>query len=245
MMATPLRQDYYLYNEACAFVLTSASQLQLAADRRYDEPEAWAQGVREGLFFPVELWQDDGFVARLVIGDLSAQEQAEWVGRVGWKLNVADGRLAILAGADYMVGAAEPKPDDEYMHVTDIPAGSYRVTSYAFLNSTNGAPNLEKAGVAWEDMGTYFHRTRPGMAPPDWMRLMFDDVFEVEAGLFDRVSEYGLVQFLFHLQPLAGTHAELDMPPLHDDLFRETEYRKPDQCPLGIPAIEVIKPPNL
>lgn len=61
-------------------------------------------------------------------------------------------------------------------------------------------------------MGTYFHSTRSGMAPPDWMRLMFDDVFEVEPGLFDRVSEYGLVQFLFHLQPLDSTHAELEMP---------------------------------
>lgn len=39
-MATQLRQDYYVYNEGCAFVLTGASQLQLAADRRYDEPAA-------------------------------------------------------------------------------------------------------------------------------------------------------------------------------------------------------------
>jgi hypothetical protein len=31
-MATQLRQDYDVYNEACAFVLSSASQLEHAAD---------------------------------------------------------------------------------------------------------------------------------------------------------------------------------------------------------------------
>ena len=89
----PLRCDLGIYNEATGFVVTSR---KMAGKELDDGSAGWKKAVNNGEILPVELIQDDPFIIRIVAGGpLTAQENAEWVSRIDWHLNVhRDNRCA-------------------------------------------------------------------------------------------------------------------------------------------------------
>src|SRR6185369_4009013 len=104
--------------------------------------------VKNGDLIPMELFQDDPFLIRVVVGGaLEAQEAEEWTGMLDWKLRVPDGKLVIGGGSMYVMEEFEEIDDymSDYLRFVDIPSGEYRATLYMYLSGVNGKPCLVTA----------------------------------------------------------------------------------------------------
>ncbi len=223
-METVVRQDIYLYNEANGWVITSGSLNGVAGG--IGVGEEWEREFARGTFLPLELVQDDSLIVRVVVNDaLNDAETAEWVDRCAWKLAVPDGRLVLSAGIEYLEDPEEF--DQDYVRTLDIPPGDYRIEVFTYLNSVNGP---DKPGN--ETLKRYWRRTRKGEKLPLWILAREDDEYE------DADEDLHLVGFLVHLTPFTGDPVR---PPLAEGWIPvQVAPRKPDRCPRGIPAENIL-----
>ena len=73
---------------------------------------------------PMSLYQDDGYLVRFILGELSQQEQAEWTARALWKLDISCGEVLIS-------GILTPDFDEEFSAIVSAEAnGSYWAGAY-------------------------------------------------------------------------------------------------------------------
>ena len=195
-----------------------------------------------------ELYQDDGYAVRLVLGgELTAEEQANWTSR-------ADARVGLPSGDMIVSGILDPDFDRwaaDFGSVTigdgsrsahelgcrvAVQPGDYRVAFYGYPpNDLAGGwmriEEPENFEVAFsDDSGAdgdekavdYFTRTRPGEPVPEWVSEGWE-----EAQFLD---------FVIHLLPLEGGGSDL---PTDATGSLEWSYRKPEVCPLGIRIPEI------
>ena len=269
------RQDLRLDNEATGWVLTSAGLNGKPAKAFAKQGgRQWNEAVADGTLIPIELVQDDGFDVRVIVNDaLSADEEAEWIDRLTWKLSIPDGRLVIAGGADYLCGDR-----DERDQVTvDVVPGDYRVDVYTHLYSINGAACLAKAGVRESGLKRYYLQTRPDQPMPlrvqRWldletehdklraaMKKRIEDAAETswrylprpEDQVPEREEPDEAVQFVVRLTPLADHPVEA-MPKIKRGWFSAVQSpRRPERFPLGLtstvataarPAPPTVAPP--
>ncbi len=244
------RRDVYVYNEATGFLITSRAMVGRGMD---PDEEPWTKAVRAGDALPIELVQDDSFLIRVVAGDeLTPQESEEWVGRLAWRLRVPDGRLAVTGGAEFVMEPFEEDPTSEFVRLLDVPAGDYHAVIYAYLSGINGEYLLDEAapkGEKAEPAGAFFRRTRRDEAFPLWLRPWCVAYSDKDPGHEDEWEGQPVpderpefVDFLLHLTPLRGKPRA--MPPLAKYgffSFDAFEVRKPERCPLGLAAREVLR----
>ncbi len=243
-----LRKDLYVYNEATGFLITSK---RLAAKGWDSAGEEWDKAVRNGDLIPTELYQDDSFVIRAVVGgELTTQESEEWCGRLDWKLRVPDGNLVVCGGSDYVMEEWEDEEGyigDHVRHLK-IPRGDYKASLYMYLPGVNGAPCLRAAqdGDEPDPLGEWFRRTRPNEKFPAWLHNDCIDDPSEDPGhekewkkakkIEDPNQRY--VEFLIHLTPLKAGEP-VAMPELTDGWFSTpSQCRVPKKIPLRIPAEE-------
>jgi predicted DNA-binding WGR domain protein len=255
-----LRKDLYVYNEATGFTITS----RRIGGKGWDGGgKEWMKGVRNGDLIPIELVQDDPFVMRVVVGgELDAQEAAEWVGRLDWKLRVPDGNLVVCGGAEYIMEAFADEEDSfmaEYLRHVKIPRGEYRASVYMYMGGVNGRACMQAArgGDEPDPLGEWFRRSRPGEKFPAWLHNACvidpseDPGHENEWKGVERIEDPNkyYVDFLLHLVPLEPG-AEVAMPQLSGEggdagwFANPNECRVPDTIPLGIVAHDVIGVPK-
>ena len=199
-----------------------------------DSDETVRDLVLRGAMLPLSLYQDDGYSVRFVLGDLTAEEEAEWVARAVGKLDAACGEVLVsgILTPDFDREFQEivpAEPDGSYWAgaYVSVPPGQYRVEVYSYppgdLSSgwgmiTNARSFGKHPALKPEKAPDYFKRTRPGEQPPPWIND------EPEDGPL-------YVDFIVRLAPLDG-----ELPPLkfEDDVCVEWEFRKPETCPRGI-----------
>jgi hypothetical protein len=197
----------------------------------------WQDSTLKGALMGASLYQDDGYNVRVVLGDLTVEEKSEWTARVAWKLKLESGRMVVSGVCDedlenYMKDfpAAETGGDYHLGCFVGIPAGEYSAAIYAYPpNDLSGGwmriaePGSFKscfgseAGLVYEKPLDYFSRTRPAETPPDWIKNGWED------------SDF--LDFVIHLAPLTG---ELTPPEFEDDGCLLWQYRKTQNCPVGI-----------
>ncbi len=218
------RLDVEIYNESNA-LFVSNSIVRQAFEQSEDEEAAFRTAVEDRELIAVDLDQDDGFIARVVLGSLSAKEKNEWVGRGSRKLMLSDGKLVVAGGASYV----SEDLDDEFYEIIDVPAGEYFVTVYQHLPSVNGERITQLEG--WEGFLSYFRETRPKRRKlPAWIAELAESEGQ-DAGDSDDDEPDELVAFVIQLLPASNRRKE---SPLEDDRFVSTEQRIPAKCPLGI-----------
>jgi hypothetical protein len=189
--------------------------------------------VKRGAMMPMDLYQDDGYLVRFILGELTEQEEAEWVAR-------ARGRLEVSCGQVLVSGILTPDFDREFASImpaeangsywagayVEVPPGSYQVEVYGYapgdLSSGWGLitdPGLfgKHPGIKPEKALDYFRRTRPSETPPAWIK--------------DESEEGSYVDFIVRLAPLTG---DAPGPELEEGGAVKWEFRKPDICPIGI-----------
>ncbi|MEW6211304.1 MAG: hypothetical protein AB1631_23265 [Acidobacteriota bacterium] len=197
--------------------------------------------VERGAMMPLSLYQDDGYLVRIVEGDLSEEEASEWTARARWK-------LALNCGEMIVSGILTPDIESEIREIKPaknggsfwagcslkVAPGACQVEIYSYPpGDLSGGwmqiedPQMfklamnEESRFEPEEVIEYFRRTRPGEKPPAWIEGKIDE------------TEY--VNFIIRLAPVGE---DLPTPKIGDEGCIEWEYRKPDLCPTGIrPAV--------
>jgi len=194
--------------------------------------ETVQQLVERNVLMPMSLYQDDGYIVRLVLDDLSEREAEDWVARVRWKLNISCGKLLVTGVLDYEDDIPEAKDGDDFYIgccYVEVPSGDYQVEVYSYppydLSTGWGQienPELFKGRLKSEYLPDYFRRTRPNEEPPEWLD---DENFDLENAYVNFVIKLTLLQ------------EELPKLEFEGSGFIEWEFRKPEKFPLGIPSL--------
>jgi hypothetical protein len=109
-----------------------------------------------------------------VIGDLTEQEEKNWIARLRWKLNIPCGKLILCCGClaedlEPATAGIAPRRDFEIYQLIDVPPDEYLVEIYAFFSSQTVQCSLDE----WDDKGNYtenvelekwYQANRPGIA---------------------------------------------------------------------------------
>ncbi|MBZ0288871.1 MAG: hypothetical protein K8I30_14740 [Anaerolineae bacterium] len=194
--------------------------------------------TRDGFFMSPELYQDDSFIVRVVLDDLTQQESTEWVARARGRLNLTDGELIVCSAYDWYgfrhwdtnlyprMRQAEPGSAYQTTTYIRINPGLYRATIYNYLpddlsDSGMHDPDQDRYASPIDARIAYFQQTRPGEPLPPW--------------LSDDGSDQFYIDFVLHLEPVDQvTFDSLPLTDPHTDFG--WEFRRPDKCPLGIVA---------
>jgi hypothetical protein len=163
--------------------------------------------------------------AAVVVGELTAQEQEEWVGRIRTRLSIPCGRFVLMGGGR--------EPDDydpefsEAVHVVEVPPGDYDVQVLFYASSYRGNAFL---GDDVEAHARWSAETRPGEPEPLWLRALREDPDSLPA-------KDTLVDTLIHLAPASGPRHTPKVASVESvgSAVEETELRRPARIPLGIP----------
>lgn len=243
--------DLSIYNEATGFSVHARGMGGLTREALDAD---LVRHVREGLVIPVALVQDDPLLVRVVLGDLTPEEDEEWVGRVVSTLRIPCGTLAVEGGLDPRVDDEEAE-EEGYVKYVEVPPGDYTVEILTYLHGINGEYCVEDA-LKKERPGAWFRRTRPDTPMPKWLELWLSDepgddpghkkeweeFAEYVEGLSEeehdaRFGSKPLIDFVIRLTQLEG---EGEVSESGEDGWFEidTGARKPDRFPLGLPEFE-------
>jgi hypothetical protein len=128
--------------------------------------ERTAEGLlRDGVCFPVffdgDCALDNGTM--FVVGDLSEEEQRDWIARIAWKLNVPCGKLLLTSGCDpdiLALACSGGQPEKHYVRhmCMSIPPGEYLVEVYAYFASVTVQVFFDDD----EEMEAAYRKQRPG-----------------------------------------------------------------------------------
>uniref|UniRef100_A0A832H5B3 Uncharacterized protein n=1 Tax=Oscillatoriales cyanobacterium SpSt-402 TaxID=2282168 RepID=A0A832H5B3_9CYAN len=179
---TEILIDPKFYCDGHYYVLTSASlggsnlSPQQLSDvlGRADEPEIETllkQGICIPLCFDGDCALDQETL--FVLGNLTAEEEHDWIGRLTWKLNIPCGKLVLLCGGGDANELAEaisgnpPQPNYQIFQTIDIPPGEYLIEIYAYLSSMTVQQSLEEYDEHWnlvehEELRNWYQANRPG-----------------------------------------------------------------------------------
>jgi hypothetical protein len=229
-----------VYNEATGFMIASEGLCGGDYSSIDEEDAEWLKAIKDGVFLPFQLVQDDSIIIRVVLDEpLSGQEQDEWVGLTRHKLRIPDGRLVLIGGGtEYLWG----EDMTEFTRFLDVPPGDYLAELYTYFQGVNGSYCLNEV-TPKEPIGTYFRRTRPGEPFPLWLRNECADDPEADPGhdeeWEDAEADYDTEQptyvgFLLRLSPLGEVP---DLPPMEGGWFDiGSGARRPALCPIGVVA---------
>jgi len=212
--------------------------------------------LQDHAIMPLSLYQDDGYYTRVVFGDLNSREQEDWTARAQWQLMLPSGKLVIsgIVDEDEEVPAlAEAVPHDTLQLYIEVPPGQYVVTLYAYppgdlstgwgqIKHIDNGLFAPTPGIEPENPLTYFQRTRPNEAIPDWLGADYAPTEAERKHYFEAFyagNEY--VNFVVQLVPFTDTLPIPPTPNLEADGCISWEFRKPDRCPLGVRALYPVQ----
>ena len=245
------RLDVAVYNEATGFVVTSEDLAgNDPAQRNFEDRDNWMQGLREGLFMPVELYRDDPFLARIVLGELSADEQSESLAEVSWKLRVPCGVLVVAAGSEYVLGEANAD-FAEYFRRIPVPPGDYLVTVHTLITSPNAAAclSLEEDADGTPRVGKWWRETRAGEKMPLWLQNALAEGYYADAAEAGEAGDEDYdpaadpqVDFIVQLRPLTREPPGSVLEAATEGWFLFDKRHTLAQCPRGLPAQDLWDP---
>jgi len=233
-----LRQGFF--NDGPSYMLTSTGLGGLSpqdlASRLQGNAEDVRQVLRDGICIPLHFDGDCALDdAVIVVGDLTPQEEAEWIGRIRAWLHIPCGEFVLLGGGleeDFESAVQNPEADPSFINFCKftVDPGKYLVEIFAFVASMS-------VNVAWDGMGmhpwtqskeaiaAWWETTRGGQPHAPWVEAFLNGYAASDA-----------LQTLSYLIRLAPLQEEVPLPPLDNasnwcGIF---EWRKPALCPLGI-----------
>lgn len=149
-----------------------------------------------------------------VLGDLTEQEEAAWMARLRWKLNVPCGKLILSCGClaeDLEPAIAGETPDPHYtiFQTIDVPPAEYLVEIYAFYPSQTMQVALDGESDEYGELDDdEFDEDEYG-----------ERILKVEA----KYREYDGAAYIIRLTPLGGE--ALPLPAIEGGWFQQFEFR--------------------
>ena len=244
--STESRRDVYVQNDSGGFSIVPFSALdRIIEDDRNDDLSI----VVDHQAILIMLYGDDSFPARVVLGGgLTADEDAEWIARATWKLNVPCGKVLLCGGFDPRLLAAWRDQGNDWdgsVQPLDVPPGNYLVDLYTYRQTISGRFLDEK----WPTpLGKWFRRDYPGRRFPAWLveelqvspeldpgheQVWSKSLEEIRSSIEVDDSIGYTVGYLVHLQPW-NAQAKLSKLPVDGWFEPETGERVPARCPLGL-----------
>ncbi|MEW5850091.1 MAG: hypothetical protein AB2A00_14980 [Myxococcota bacterium] len=243
-----MRSDVFLQNDSGAWSLVPRSAASRVIEDGRQNDEALAR-ARDALL--LGLVGDDSFVVRVVVDEpLTEPEQREWITHVQGALNLPYGKLVVLSGfdPDVLQGWLDGESEGT-AHGVEVPAGEYLVDVYTYLHTMNGRVLRD---TAWQEkLGAWFRRDHPNAPMPSWVAYeMTRDASEDpdhEALWRDLKGSVSKGALKISLEPLDWVGAVVHLtrrapgvplPEVPDGGWfgHEDGLRRPERCPLGIPA---------
>jgi hypothetical protein len=139
------------------------------------DDEKTAELLKKGVCLPVCFDGDcalDGNTV-FVLGDLSEQEERDWIARLAWKLNVPCGKMILCCGCsdddlEHAVSGAPPDEHYVFFQTIEVPPAEYLVEIYAYFSSQTVQVSLTKydeSGRYYEDAAqeAWYRENRPGV----------------------------------------------------------------------------------
>ena len=214
-----------------------------------DQPNLKAAIIEQKAFLAMDLYQDDGYNVRVVMGDLNEQERDEWVARVRWRLDLSGGKMVVsgVLGEEEefleMSDARAIAQDNDCLECyVSVPPKEYQVEIYSYAPSDLSTgwgqivnPSLFKptAGIVAEPLKDYFERTRPDTPMPAWIayEIALVENSDQQHKYYDQAAKLRYTDFVIRLSPVIE---DLEPPELEAGGSVKWEFRKPDRCPLGL-----------
>jgi hypothetical protein len=203
----PISKEFFC--DGHYYVLTSASlggsslnpeELSdiLARSETQEIEELLRRGICIPLFFNGDCALDSHTI--FVFGDLTEQEEHDWIGRLAGKLNIPCGKFIILCGGGdaeelaYAISGNPPKQHYEIFQVIEVPPTDYLVEVYAYLSSMTVQQSLEYYDENWnlkenEALRQWYRMNCPGIADIDYIIRLVP--LETEPPLPKLVAEIG------------------------------------------------------
>ena len=238
----PLRENYFC--DGAYYLITSSSlggftPEALAAKVSGSAESDMSELISSGVCIPVA-FQGDCAMDRavIVVGELTAQEDSEWIGKITGRLKIPCGKLIVTCGggdAETLHGAVSGKGlgasnFTDYFQVVEIPAGDYLAEVYAYYPSIHGNFFFckDEYDSDTEPMGEWkkwYEETRAGEPLPPWLEEFGDYAMPGE------LDE--LVSYIIRLKPHEG--ASVPEPQLDEDTgWAAFVMRKPEKAPVGV-----------
>jgi len=162
-----MRRDIHLHNNSDVFsVICGCAVDEILEDRGRDD----MQFVRRHHAVFVDLDGRESITVRIVTDEpLHDDEQREWVTRARSHLDVADGRILVIAGfdADLLEQWQEGSLADGEARVAEVSVdiGLWDIDVYSYAGSPNGNTALKRSGA----VGTRFRRDHESKPFPLWL----------------------------------------------------------------------------
>lgn len=142
-----LNNDFFC--DGAYYVITSSSlggsklTTEEIADDLLQSSEGVTKLLKEGIAFPLSFAGDCALdnCTTIVMGELSEEEEKNWVGKITSKLKVPCGKVIILAGggdSEYFykaISGEKPHKDYIFYDQVNMPEGDYLVELYCYINS--------------------------------------------------------------------------------------------------------------
>ena len=201
---------------------------------------------KQKAFLAMDLYQDDGYNVRVVMGELNEQERDEWVARVRWRLDLSCGQMVVsgvLGDDDFdeIQDAKEISNSDDCLECyVSVPPNEYQVEIYSYPPSDittawdqiTGSDLFTIAeGIEPEPLKEYFERTRPNTPVPAWIGCEIEEDPDRRKKYYEEAYSLQYTDFVIRLSPVIE---DLPLPELGDGGAIKWEFRKPDRCPLGL-----------
>jgi hypothetical protein len=168
--AIPISNDFFC--DGHCYLLTSASfggsgltaqqieEILFAEDKDRTTELLLKKGVCFPVCFPGDCALDNA--ALFVLGDLTPEEERDWMARLRWKLNIPCGRLILCCGClaedlEPAVAGEAPDPHYEIYQTIEVPPDEYLVEIYAYFHS-------QTMQVALDDESDEYHARHDGAA---------------------------------------------------------------------------------
>ena len=212
----------------------------------HDNPKLQEAIFAQKAFLAMDLYQDDGYNVRVVMGDLNEQERDEWVARVRWRLDLSCGQMVVsgvLGDDDFdeiQDAQAIANSNDCLQCYVTVPPNEYQVEIYSYapsdittaweqITGSNLFPISEE--IEPESLKSYFERTRPNTPVPAWIGCEIEEDPDRRAKYYEEAYSLHYTDFVIRLSPIPE---DLTPPVLEEGGSIKWEFRKPDLCPLGL-----------
>ena len=232
------------FNDGHWYLLTSNSlggrgldAQSLEAQLQSNTPQVILDLVKQGISLPL-FFEGDCVLdnAIIVIGELTEQENNEWLGRIQGQLNITCGEFLITGGflaEDLEVALNHdkaPNPNFNFFQKIKVPAGQYLVEIYAFLSSMSASFIWEKLENTQAIIDQW---QQSGVIMPKWLDEFINQEDCVNSNEFD------LQDYIIRLTPLKETVA---LPELITEVncFGKFAVRLPNTMPLGISRRQLL-----
>ncbi|MEB3190339.1 MAG: hypothetical protein VKL42_08355 [Snowella sp.] len=204
--------------------------------------------VNKKAFIPLDLYQDDGYRVLVKMGELSPQEQEEWVARVRWYVDLSGGQLVVSGVADevedafleMLIASDTSDVSNAFQCYIEVPPGLYQVEIYSFAPGDLSTAWQQivgdgffpvSPGIEPEALSAYFQRTRPDQEPSPWIALELTEDSHQKQELYRELQDLKYLDFTIRLTRQLEV---LPIPEITPEGGVQWEFRKPERCPLGI-----------